>query len=531
LAFHPDITRKDDVTVALDTANAAVKLASRQMTGNAGSVTIPNADGTKTVLGVDAGDTGVAPWVGDTTAPGVPLGLSAESHNGAVWVTWDGTLDGGVPADFSHVQVTASYGAVSVDMGRLTAAGKVSAAELPAGAEVSITAVAYDDAHAQDGSSAPNASPVSDAVTVTVQSAVDAAQVQQAQDAAQSAIDKAGKASDTATAAKNTAQGAQTTADGKNKILSATSEPSHVGLVPGDLWFQTNASSQVIGIQVWNGSKFVDYLVVANEILVAGSVGTTQIKNGAITTDLLTSNAVTAIKIAASTITGDKLNVGSVASALVTSNLFKTSGTADFTIINDSGITVYKNGTPYSHMGSDTTYGLQAWDPNRSAMVDVSSQIFGTNYAYETNDLPSPDFAVTKVGANWSPWGNAKTPSMKINSPTGRFIFIWDARYIGALHDDVMGSWINLNISESSSGGQWVWSSGDVHANFQNISGDYGGAGFSQNSPGFTMVSLTPNKDYWMFFSHRSLHYRFTGQAQFTASGHCNQRTLIALPA
>jgi hypothetical protein len=222
--------------------------------------------------------------------------------------------------------------------------------------------------------------------------------------------------------------------------------------------------------------------------------------------------------------------VGSVASAIVTSNLFKTSGTSDFTIINDSGVTVYKNGTPYSHMGSDTTYGLQAWDPNRSAMVDVSSQIFGTNYAYETTDFQSPNFTVSKVGANWSPWGNATAPSMKVNSPTGRFIFIWDARYIGALHDDVMGSWINLNISESSSGGPWVWSSGNVHANFQNISGDYGGAGFSQNSPGFTMVSLTPNKDYWLFFSHRSLHYRFTGQAQFTAAGHCNQRTLIALP-
>lgn len=1096
MAFHPDITRKDDVTVALDAANAAVKLASRQMTGNAGSVTIPNADGTKTVLGVDAGETGVAPWVGDTTAPGKPLGITAESHNGAIWVSWDGTLDGGIPADFSHVQVTASYDAVSVDMGRLTAAGKVTAAELPAGAEVSITAVAYDDAHAQDGSSAPNASEVSDVVTVTVQSAVDVAQVQQAQDDAQSALDKAGQASDTATSAKNTAEGAstnatnasntataaktaadsanstaasalataqsaqndgvtqwvpqyaqttsptsaptsgwsntapdwiagsyiwsrmivaygsgdyettepvvltgntgeqgakgdpgkdgadgtsvsikgrvstaanlpssaangdgyitedtghlwvwgsngftdvgkiqgdnglsayahkayansadgstdfsttngsgraymgwyndntladstdptkymwtkikgdngaqgvgvssitpywalgtsapakpavatppspwvssepgysrnqnlytttkitydsgafvytnvqldssyqysaaaetaaqdalqsatnantaaqtaqtaatnannaatsastkadnassaatqaqstataaaqaatsaqtaanlaiqnaenlildpsfedskfrvlptggsydssqylggnqslkivpiygvfqifligdvtngtampvvpghtyrlsgslkfgsgsagnngynklrvgrgdnnsliadtgqvsfnetswtlrtldftvpgdasyssvkillasdlssgavwwddvslkditeakaaqdaaataqaaaqtaqnaadnaktianaaqaaakgaQTTADGKNKIFSATSEPAHTGLVPGDLWFQTNSSTQVIGIQTWNGSKFVDYLVVANEILVAGSVGTTQIKNGAITTDLLTSNAVTAIKIAAQTITGDKLNVGSVASAIMTSNLFKTSGTSNYTIVNDSGITVYKNGTPYSHMGSDATYGLQAWNPGLSAMVDVSSQIFGTNYAYETNDLKSPDFAVTTVGANWSPWGNAPTTSMKINSPTGKFIFIWDARYIGAMHDDVMGSWINLNISDTDSTSSFVWSSGDVHANFQNISGDFGGAGFSQNSPGFTMVSLTPNKDYWLFFSHRSLHYRFTGQAQFTAAGHCNQRTLIALP-
>ncbi|MFT8988483.1 MAG: hypothetical protein ABF966_09670 [Bifidobacterium psychraerophilum] len=524
MAFHPDITRRDDVSLALDAANSAVRIASRQLTGNAGTVEIPNADGTSTIMGVGAGGSGIAPWVGDTTAPGKPLGISAESHNGAVWVSWDGTLDGGIPADFDHVQFTAVDGDKTVDMGQLKAAGTVTAAELTAGDTVTITAIAYDNAHAADGSSAPNASVVSDPVTVVVQSAVDAKAVHQAQDDAQSALDKAGKASEEAVEAK-------TTADGKNKIFSSDTQPDSTGLAPGDLWFQLNSSQQVTGIQVWNGSTFVDYLVVANEILVAGSVGTTQIKNGAITTDLLTSNAVTAIKIAAQTITGDKLNVGSVASAIMTSNLFKTSGASNYTIVNDSGITVYKNGTPYSHMGSDATYGLQAWDPNRSTMVDVSSQIFGTNYAYETTDLKSPDFAVTKVGANWSPWGNATAPSMKINSPTGRFIFIWDARYIGALHDDVMGSWINLNVSESSSGGPWVWSSGDVHANFQNISGDYGGAGFSQNSPGFTMVSLTPNKDYWLFFSHRSLHYMFTGQKPFTASGHCNQRTLIALPA
>jgi hypothetical protein len=1042
LAFHPDITRKDDVTVALDTANAAVKLASRQMTGNAGSVTIPNADGTKTVLGVDAGETGVAPWVGDTTAPGKPLGLSVESHNGAIWVTWDGTLDGGIPADFSHIQVSASYDATVVDMGRLTAAGTVTAAELPAGSEVTASAVAYDDAHAADGSSAPNASPVSDVVTVIVQSAVDAAQVQQAQDDAQSALDKAGQASDTATSAKNTAegantlaananatatsanssaqdasstaatalaaaqsaqndtvtgnvtqwaqnsdpttapttgwsntapswttgtyiwartiiaygsgdyettdpviitgnpgpqgvigpqgstgargatgakgdkgdtgargpagadgadgtsvkikgtvstasalpssategdgyitndtghlhvwgdngwsdvgvirgpngvnayvhaawsdssdgktnfsttdggtrsymgvysdntaadsttpsdytwtkivgptgakgatgdkgatgaqgstgadgakgdtgvsvssitpywalgtsapakpavsappspwvasepgyqrnqnlyttqkvtysngafsytpvqldssyqysaaaetaaqdalqsatnantaaqtaqtaatnansaatsaatkadnassaaiqaqstataaaqaatsaqtaanlaianaenlilngdpdgtysswsntsnnsvsfdtdnsflvkrtsaskqdllwnrdiekrggaalardrtflleadfklkdisttpsgyvnvathcrvtawgriqfnaplsnfstdswyhvsvtgvipageavldvyltayftgninirkvsfkditeakaaqdaantaqtaadtaqtaaanavsianaakaaaQGAQTTADGKNKIFSATSEPAHTGLVPGDLWFQTNSSTQVIGIQTWNGSKFVDYLVVANEILVAGSVGTTQIKNGAITTDLLTSNAVTAIKIAAQTITGDKLNVGSVASAIMTSNLFKTSGTSNYTIVNDSGITVYKNGTPYSHMGSDTAYGLQLWNPYTSSMVEASSMVFGITpfiSASQKNIVPPGN------DGGFNGWTFEDLPNT-FTAPSPRAFGIFS--YTTALNDDV----------------------------------------------------------------------------------------------
>lgn len=194
MALHPDITRKDDVSLALETAAGAMLLATRQQTGNAGSVTIKNADGTKTIMGVGAGDTGVAQWVGDTTAPGKPTGITAESHNGAIWVSWDGTLEGGVPADFDHVQFTAADGSQTVDMGQLRSAGKVTAAELTAGDTVVVTAVAFDDAHDENGNSTPNASPISDAVTVVVQSAVDAGKVEKAQSDAQNALNQAGKA-------------------------------------------------------------------------------------------------------------------------------------------------------------------------------------------------------------------------------------------------------------------------------------------------------------------------------------------------
>ena len=194
MAFHPDITRKDTLTLALDAANSAVRIASRQLTRNAGTVEIPNADGTSTIMGVGAGDSGVAQWVGDTTAPGKPLGITAESHNGAIWVSWDGTLDGGIPSDFDYVEFTAVDGAQTIVMGRLSAAGKVTAAELTAGDTVTITAVAYDNAHDSTGASTPNASTPSDQVTVVVQSAVDADAVEQAQSDAQTALNQAGQA-------------------------------------------------------------------------------------------------------------------------------------------------------------------------------------------------------------------------------------------------------------------------------------------------------------------------------------------------
>lgn len=139
--------------------------------------------------------------------------------------------------------------------------------------------------------------------------AQDAAKI--AQDAAKTAQDAAKNAESIANAAQAAAKGAQTTADGKNKIFPANSEPTHTGLVPGDLWFQLNSSKQVTGIQMWNGSAFVDYVLMANEI------------------------------IAAKSITGDKLDVRSVAAAIITSGLFQTASSGARVKMDSSGITGY----------------------------------------------------------------------------------------------------------------------------------------------------------------------------------------------
>ena len=197
---HLILDNGSDSAALAEVALKALREARMSKTSRSGSVFV--SDGQTDADGIDLGtgtiingvDGGIQPWVGDTTPPGKPTGITAESHNGAVWVSWDGTLDGGIPADFDHVQFTAVDGSKTVDMGQLKAAGKVTAAELTAGDTVAITAVAYDDAHDSTGASTPNASAPSDPVTVEVQSAVDAGAVEQAQSDAQNALDKAGQA-------------------------------------------------------------------------------------------------------------------------------------------------------------------------------------------------------------------------------------------------------------------------------------------------------------------------------------------------
>lgn len=195
MALHPDITRKDDVSLALETAAGAMLLATRQQTSNAGSVTITNADGTKTVIGMDAGASGVAPWVGDTTAPGKPTGMSVSSRNAAVFVGWDGSMEGGVPFDWGHLQLLATDDkGNNYDFGVLYGAGSQQLADLTPGAKLTVWAIGYDDAHDAQGNSTPNASTPSDKLTVTVESAVDAGAVEKAQSDAQAALNQAGQA-------------------------------------------------------------------------------------------------------------------------------------------------------------------------------------------------------------------------------------------------------------------------------------------------------------------------------------------------
>lgn len=104
------------------------------------------------------------------------------------------------------------------------------------------------------------------------------------------------------------------TPDGGNHIYASADEPTAPdgGFQAGDLWYQTNADSQIVAVKVWNGTVWNGYDLVANSLLVAGSVGSTLIADGAVTTSKITAKAITADKIAANTITGAEIRADSV---------------------------------------------------------------------------------------------------------------------------------------------------------------------------------------------------------------------------
>lgn len=173
MAVHRDIN-PDQRTAGTKVALEAFRAARSAATAGPGTIYIPNADGSGTIIGPGAGTdgtgtgNGVVQWVGDTTPPGRPTGISAETSGGVVTVSWDGTLEGGVPADFDSVSVYTKVGETTALLGRMRRAGTLATAKYADGTEMEIWATAEDAASARDGSPAHNVSERSETVSVTV---------------------------------------------------------------------------------------------------------------------------------------------------------------------------------------------------------------------------------------------------------------------------------------------------------------------------------------------------------------------------
>lgn len=165
----------DPIEAVARLAASAQARAESAQTRASGSASFDNADGTRTIIGPQAGSGDGAPsgqaiatHVGDVTPPPIPTGIRAWSGDGSLHVLWAGSLDGDVPADFDHVTILVDGAPVA----EMRSAGSVTVDGLAVGSTVSVTATAEDDACLADGTPAHNVSAPSAAVKVTIKDAV-----------------------------------------------------------------------------------------------------------------------------------------------------------------------------------------------------------------------------------------------------------------------------------------------------------------------------------------------------------------------
>lgn len=232
---HPKL-HNSGIDSILNSIQEAHNNAQTQRTSNTGSHFIPSGnvdengkpDGTGSIIGSGANGGSIAPWVNDTTPPGVPTGITVTSQASMILVTWDGTLQGGVPDDFDHISIEID----GVEAIKINAKGTYPSDDsyVP-GSVHDVRARAYDNAHDTNGQPKPNVSDYSSAIMVKIIGAAATEQVDKAQQAAQQAIDKATGAATAADSASNTAKEAKDTADGlskdvQNAVATATNAES-----------------------------------------------------------------------------------------------------------------------------------------------------------------------------------------------------------------------------------------------------------------------------------------------------------------
>lgn len=201
----------------------------------------------------------------DTTPCSVPSKPVLASELGVVTVHWDGRTAAGtsMESDFDHIEVGEGATASSMKVVSATQAGQ---------GDYIVTGLSIGSQHSyalRSVDHAGNKSGWSSIASVTVASAIP----QETLDSINQDIAKA----------EAKAKAAKTTADGKNKVFTQTAEPAHAGLTKGDLWQKLDSSGHISSVNVWNGTKFTAYSLVADSLLVPGSVnGSVLIKDGTV---------------------------------------------------------------------------------------------------------------------------------------------------------------------------------------------------------------------------------------------------------
>lgn len=207
----------------------------------------------------------VATVESDTTSCSVPSKPIVSSKLGVVTIHWDGKTSTGaqMEPDFDHIEVGEGATAAGMQVISATQAGQ---------GDYVITGLTIGSQHSyalRSVDHAGNRSSWSAIASVSVASAVP----QETLDSINQDIAKA----------EAEAKAAKTTADGKNKVFTQAAEPAHSGLTNGDLWQKLDTSGHISSVNVWNGSKFVAYALVADSLLVPGSVnGSVLIKDGSV---------------------------------------------------------------------------------------------------------------------------------------------------------------------------------------------------------------------------------------------------------
>lgn len=309
----------------------------------------------------------------DVTPCSVPSKPVLSSELGVVTIHWDGKTSTGtsMESDFDHIEVGEDAAASSVQVISATQSGK---------GDYVVTGLTVGSTHRyalRSVDHAGNKSGWSSIASVTVASAVP----QETLDSINQDIAEA----------EAEAKAAKATADGKNRIFAQMYEPSHSGLRNGDLWYELDSDGHIGSVHVWNGWSFAAYSLVADSLLVPGSVdGGVLIKDGSIEAKNvhIGNGEILTELLKARKIVTDDVEAGQFRGYVFTGSVFQSSEMEDTGIKLDS-------------------MSLQMWDSNHNQTVyldgEGKSNVLTGTFQTRTNGHRvriSPDYKSHIIGGS-----------------------------------------------------------------------------------------------------------------------------------
>lgn len=206
-----------------------------------------------------------------------------------------------------------------------------------------------------------------------------------------SSYEAAKSAYNKALAAQSTAANALTVANGKVSLggLGVTSPPT-TGHVEGNLILLRDAAGRVNSIRIMNASsQWVSYTLLADQILVPGSLGTISLADNTVTAPKVVASEALLAKLLVRQLTAGEIDVQD----LVLSGLFRTSGydEGNGVLINDSGVTVLGNGAALS-LSQD---GLAAGGGSKFATITPDGRLIARGASLTDGELIVSDGQAT----------------------------------------------------------------------------------------------------------------------------------------
>ena len=333
----------------------------------------------------------VATVESDVTPCSVPSKPVLSSELGVVAIHWDGKTSTGasMETDFDHVEIGEGTSAKNMTLVSATQAGQ---------GDYLITGLTTGSSHSyalRSVDHAGNQSAWSDIASVSVASAVP----QETLDAVNKGISDA----------EAQAKAAKTTADGKNRIYTQAAEPSHTGLTNGDLWQKLDANGHIMSVNVWNGSKFTAYTMVADSLLVPDSInGSVLIKDGSIQANniCIGKGEILTELLKARKIVTDDVEAGQFKGYTFTGAVFQSSETdkTGFKLKDGSldmwdsthTLTVHLDGEGKNNVLTGT-FRTAVSGPRIQITPDTGSQAIGGSESYSGKSISfvSPNFALS----------------------------------------------------------------------------------------------------------------------------------------